>query len=136
VECAGRPLGAELFLNQMEDVFEVANEGPPIVMIEPMRRVLSVIAKIEKDQLVMLAQWLPERQITIDRKAVAMTQHESRAARISMLAHADGRAIFHHGVDRSQRRWHLDTQSHSFPSVAQRNSDCADAIDNPRRAQN
>jgi hypothetical protein len=120
----------------MENVFEVANEGRPIVMIEPMRRVLSMVAEIEKNQLVTLAQRFPKRHIAVDRQAIAVAQREPRSVRIPVLADADDRAVLHHGIDRFERRWHLDTQSRSFLSVARLAAGCADAIDNLRAAQN
>src|SRR5665213_267250 len=110
MENAGRAFGAEFSLHQLKNMLQVANKIWPVMMLKPMRRVLSVIAKVEKYQLVALAQPLPERQVAVDRKAVSMAQREPRPAWISMLADANNRAIFHFGVDRSKRRRHLGSQ--------------------------
>src|SRR5277367_3381451 len=110
MEHADRALGAEFRLHQSKNVFEITNESRPIMVVEEMNRVLAVIAEVKKNELVTFAQRAPERQIAVDREAVAVAQGKSRTVRITVLADTDYRAIYHFSVDRSERRRHLDTQ--------------------------
>src|ERR1700682_162277 len=110
MENAGCALRPEFLLHEMKDVFEVADEGRPVVMVEAMGRVAAVIAKVEQNQLVALAQRSPERQIAVDCQAVAVAQRQPRSAGIAVLADADYRPIVHRGVDRSEWCRYLATQ--------------------------
>src|SRR3984957_6569518 len=110
MEDASRALGAESLLYELENPFEVVDESLPVMMVQTMRRILSVIAEVEENQIVTRAQWLPERQIAINGQPVAVAQGKSRPVGISVAADADYRAVFHLGVDRSERRRHLDYQ--------------------------
>jgi hypothetical protein len=79
-------------------------------MIQTMRLILTMIAKVEQNQFVALAERSPERHIAVDREAVAMAQREPRPVGITVMANADDGAIVHDGVDRSKWWRYFDAQ--------------------------
>ena len=69
-----------------------------------MARVPAVVALVINDDLAILQEPAPEREIGVDRKAVAVRQHQPRPMRITMAAHPDARAVRHVEVEHRERR--------------------------------
>jgi hypothetical protein len=72
MEYADRLLEAEGFLDKVENALEVGDKPLPVVMFQLMERVLPMVAKVEQNHLITLAQQCPKRQVAVDREAVAM----------------------------------------------------------------
>ena len=70
-----------------------------------MRRVLAVIAEVVNDHVVAIEQPSPERKVAVDRKRVAVAQHQARSAGDPMTAHPDNRAIVHDRLEHGMRLW-------------------------------
>ncbi len=68
-----------------------------------MQRIFAVIAHIEQDQVVAIAQQIPERKVCVDRESVAVAEHEARAGGIAMAADADDRAVVHFEIENAIR---------------------------------
>ena len=62
----------ELTIDFAQYLFEVNDEMRHVVTGATVQRILTVIAHIEKNQIVAIAQQIPEWQIRIDGEAVAM----------------------------------------------------------------
>ena len=65
-------------------------------------RVPAVIALIVHDHLAIAQKMAPERIIGVDRKAVAVRQHEARTAGAAVPAHANDRTIRHGKIEHRQ----------------------------------
>jgi prophage tail gpP-like protein len=64
-----------------------------------MQRVMPMIAKIEDDDFVAIAQRSPEWKVAVNRKSVAVTEHEARRVRDAVLPDVDNRAVVHLHVE-------------------------------------
>src|SRR6267143_2713723 len=95
MEHAGHRLGAPSLADRMPDAFVVDDESFPMMVRGMMRLVLAMIAEVVNDHVVAIEQPPPERKVAVDRKPVAMTEHQARAARDAMAAQPDNRAILH-----------------------------------------
>jgi hypothetical protein len=72
-----------------------------------MKRIMTMITKIEDDDFVAIAKRSPEWKVAIDREPVAMTQEKPRADRIAVLTDANDRAIFHLHIESMARMRHV-----------------------------
>ena len=52
-----------------------------VVTRAAVQRILAVIAHVEENQVVAIAQQIPERKVGVDREPVAVAEHEARARR-------------------------------------------------------
>ena len=68
-----------------------------------MQRVLAVIAEVVDDHVVAIEQPSPERKVAVDRKPVAMTEHQARSAGDPVTAHPDNRAVVHDRLEHGMR---------------------------------
>ena len=99
--------GAELAIDRVPDHVQVVDEILPRVTFGAVQRVVAVIAEVEDDDFVAIAQWSPEWEVAVDREAVAVTQHEARRAGDAVLANVDGRAVVHLHVEGMTRARHM-----------------------------
>jgi hypothetical protein len=66
-----------------------------------------VIAEVEDDYFVTLAQRPPEWKVTVDREPVAVTEDEARRTGNTVLAYVDRRAVLHLNVEGVTRARHV-----------------------------
>src|SRR4051794_24120443 len=129
MEHANRRLLAEMLLNCCEDSFEIADELRPVMMLEGTQRVLPMIAKIEEHQLITIKQKTPEREVAVNRKAIAMTEGQPRSLRIAVLTNPYKRAIIADNFDNPAGSGKCNSQGILFD----RNADRKGSVD---QAQN
>src|SRR5713226_6805740 len=94
-----RSLGAKLTIYRMPDYVHVFDKIRPGMTLGSMQRVMPMIAKVEDDDFVAIAKRSPKWKVAIDREPVAMTEHQPRRARETMLADVDNRAVVHLHVE-------------------------------------
>src|ERR1700678_458435 len=104
---AGGRLRAELAIDRVPDHVQVSDEVIPSVPFGRMKRVVPVIAEVEDDYFVTIAQRSPERKVAVDREPVAMTEHEPRRAGDAVLANVNRRAVVHLHVEGMTRARHM-----------------------------
>jgi hypothetical protein len=80
------------------------------MMLETVKRILPMVAKIKQDQFVLLAQSPPEGKVAVDGKAVAVAQSEPRTGGIAVLPYPDDGTVVHRKFDAPKRCGKLDTQ--------------------------
>ena len=81
MEDAGGRLGAEPRVDAGADDARVARDLPVGVAGFVMARVLAVVALVEHDDLEIVEQQAPEREVAVDREAVAVAEHDARRRR-------------------------------------------------------
>ena len=106
---------AEMIRDRREYPLQIENKAWPVVMLEPMERILSVVAEIKQDEVVALAQQLPKGQVAVDRKPVAVAQREARTVGVAMTTQADYRAVLHRDIDRAERSGNGKRQTRRRP---------------------
>ena len=115
MEDADRRLLAEARIDLVQHALEVAAQLRISVVGGLDRNVLAVIAEIEHQHVVARRQVLPEREIGIGRKAVAVRHHQADAGWIAMAPHADVRAVLERNIDGLPR--HRNDEIHSLIST-------------------
>src|SRR5580692_6754901 len=98
-------LRPKLAIDRVPHDVHIRDEVLPGMPFSPMQRVVAVIAEIEDDNFVALAQRSPQWKIAVDREAVAVTEHEPRRAQHTVLANVNRRAVLHlhlEGVTRAR----------------------------------
>src|SRR5208282_1386289 len=103
----GGRLGAKLAINRVPDRVHIGDEVLPRMPFGGMQRVMPVVAEIEDDHFVTLAQRSPEWKITVDRKPVAVTEHKARRAGETVLANMDCCAVLHLHIEGVTRARHM-----------------------------
>src|SRR5262245_26213371 len=79
------PLLAQLTLDRLKHHFHIENEAWPFMRIIPMKRVVTMVAKIKHHDFVALAKRSPEWEIPVDREAVAVAEHQARTVWFPVL---------------------------------------------------
>src|ERR1019366_8544961 len=109
MEQPGGRFGAELAINRVPDRVHIGDEVLPRMPFGGVQRVVPVVAEIEDEHFVTLAQRSPEWKVTVDRKPVAVTKHDARRAGDTVLENVDRRAVLHlhiEGVTRARHMMH------------------------------
>ena len=75
-----RARSTEMRANPVEDFLDVGEEILPDMSFLRVQRILAVIAHVEHHEIVALGERQPERRIGIDRKPVAMAEHDAGGA--------------------------------------------------------
>src|ERR1700676_2646840 len=88
----GGRLCAKLAIDRVPHHVHIRDEVLPGMSISAMKRIVAVIAEIEYDDFVALAQRSPEWKVAVDREAVAVTEHEPRRAQHTVLPSVNRRA--------------------------------------------
>ena len=101
---AGGRLLAEFLANGPADRIEVGHHMRVIVVWRLGARVLAVAAHVEHDDIEAAEKPAPEIEIAVDRKPVAVAEHEPRSARIAVPAHPQPRAVCRNDFDNRVRR--------------------------------
>ena len=110
----GRPL-AELTLYLLHDSFEIARQLFVGVMRRHHRRVLSVIAEVEHQQVEFLQQVSPVRKVRVGGKAVAVREEQANAVGIAVAPHANPGAVVERNVKR--HAWGGKHEMHGGPAM-------------------
>lgn len=101
----GGRFGAQGDIDTSLHLADIRDEVRHIVVRNIVARIVAVIAKIEEHEIVIIGQPVPERQVSVDRQAVAVGQNETRPSRISMLPYPDNCAITHGEFESMARFW-------------------------------
>ena len=107
MEQPGGRLRAKLAIDRVPHDVHIRDEVVPCMPVGAMQRVVAVIAEIEEDDFVALAQRSPERKVAIDREPVAVAEHQARRAGIAVLANVNGRAVVHLHIEGVTRARHM-----------------------------
>ena len=110
MEQSGGRLRAELAIDRMPDDVHVGDEVLPRMSFGAVQRIVPVIAEVEDDHFVALAQRSPEWKVAVDREPVAVTEHEPRRAGDAVLANVNRRAVVHLHVEGVTRARHMMNQ--------------------------
>jgi hypothetical protein len=104
MEQAGCRLPAKFRLDRVAHAVEVARHMRVVMTRRVGERVPAVIARVERDHLEIAEKQAPERDVPVDREAVAVTDDEPRAGGIAVPARADDRAVARDDIDDGKRR--------------------------------
>ena len=125
MENADRRLLSEPGVDRIAHALEVAAQLRVIVVGGLDRNILPMIAEVEHQDIVMRRQVLPERQVGVGRKAVAVGDREPHAIAIAVPPDADARAILQGDIKRLARRRNDEIHSLALRTFGLRAMRCA-----------